>query len=224
MSPQPLLDKYAWYVTGLDFPYTSPNVFSLVLNYKHNRFAITPAFTLNEGAAYGSPSDVIGSIRASAEQSSSIRHPRPRPACADYTSCGFAATPTGNLYIPNPQTGTSTASGSSRSRGSSTWVCRCTTTSRPRVSANAIVANLVNACFGGSADPWTPQLRRANTFCGYSPNPFYISNFYNGTSPNDRQANGVPLNPYFASSFSPSYGDNNSFNYPLPLNVYLKCR
>ena len=61
--------------------------------------------------------------------------------------------------------------------------------------------------------------------CGYSPNLFYISNFYNGTeSERPSTANGVPLNPYFKQPFVPSYGDDNSFNYPLPLNLYLQSR
>ncbi|HTA38986.1 MAG TPA: TonB-dependent receptor, partial [Candidatus Acidoferrales bacterium] len=222
MAPQPLLDKFGWYATGLDYPYTSPNVFSMVLNYKHNRFAITPAFTLNEGATYGSSADVIGIDPRTCERNqlqSGI--PNAYPRNADYTSCGFAATPTGNLYIPNPQTGKFDSFGEYRQPWQFNMGLSLHYDVSPRVTVNAIVANLVNACFGGSAEPWTAAAPPSQYVCGYSPNPFYISNFYNGSSPSDRQANGVPLNPYFASSFSPSYGDNNSFNYPLPLNVYI---
>jgi hypothetical protein len=94
----------------------------------------------------------------------------------------------------------------------------------PRVAANLTVANLINACFGGSDTQWSQQFPPSGTVCGYSPNLFYISNFYNGTSPNDRAANGVPLNPYFKNAFIPSYGDVNSFNYPLPINLYLQLQ
>ncbi len=221
-APQPLLDKNAWYVTGLDYPYTSPNVFSLILNYKHNRFAVTPAFTLNEGATYGSSADVIGiDPRTCSANQGSIGLPGGVPRNADYTSCGFAATPTGNLYIPNPQTGTFDSFGQFRQPWQFNMGLSLHYDISPRVSATAIVANLVNACFGGSATPWSAANPPSQYVCGYSPNPFYIANFYNGTSPNDRTANGVPLNPYFAQSFAPSYGDNNSYNYPLPLNVYI---
>ncbi len=34
MASQPLLDKNAYYDTGLDYPYISPNTFAFVLNYK----------------------------------------------------------------------------------------------------------------------------------------------------------------------------------------------
>ena len=87
-----------------------------------------------------------------------------------------------------------------------------------------VVANLVNECFGGSVTQWSQQFAPSNTICGYSPNLFYISNFYNGSGPNDVRANGVPLNPYFQNAFTPSYGDNNSFNYPLPINFYLQMQ
>jgi len=58
MGSQPLLDRNGWYPVGLDFPYLSPNVASLLVNYKHRRFAITPALTFNEGQPYGYPADV----------------------------------------------------------------------------------------------------------------------------------------------------------------------
>jgi Carboxypeptidase regulatory-like domain/TonB dependent receptor len=221
MPAQPLYDKNAYYVTGLDFPYTSPNVFSLILNYKHNRFAITPAITLNEGATYGSSADVIGIDPRECSANQRSIGITGNPQAADYTSCAFAATPTGNLYIPNPQTGHFDGFGQFRQPWQMNMGLSLHYDVSPRISANMIVANLFNACFGGSAEPWTAANPPSSIVCGYSPNAFYISNFYNGTSPNDRAANGVPLNPYFANSFIPSYGDNNSFNYPLPLNVYI---
>ena len=33
---QPLLDRNGWYPVGLDFPYLSPNVLSVVANYRHD--------------------------------------------------------------------------------------------------------------------------------------------------------------------------------------------
>ena len=61
--------------------------------------------------------------------------------------------------------------------------------------------------------------------CGYTSNTFYNGGyFYNGTSPNDPAANGVPENKYFAQSFAPAYGDPNSSNYPLALNLYFSLQ
>ena len=51
---------------------------------------------------------------------------------------------------------------------------------------------------------------------------YYVSNFYNGISPNDRGANGVPLNPAFKQPFIPAYADTNAFVLPNPFNAYLQ--
>jgi hypothetical protein len=58
--------------------------------------------------------------------------------------------------------------------------------------------------------------------CGYGYNKFFVSNFYNGSSPNDVAANGVPLNPYFSVPYAPTYGDVNSVNLPLPTQIYFQ--
>ncbi|HXM07122.1 MAG TPA: hypothetical protein VN936_06650, partial [Candidatus Acidoferrum sp.] len=225
MPAQPLLDPNAWYVTGLDFPYTSPNVFALVLNYKHDRFSITPAMTLNQGAEYGTPADVQGlDPRVCTADQASIGVMGVNPHTPDYTSCGLAATPAGSLYIPNPTTGKFDTFGQFTQPWQFNMGLQLHYDFSPRVSGNVTVANLVNACFGGSNEPWSRQYAPSSVVCGYSPNVFYISNFYNGTSPNDRAANGVPLNPYFQQPFIPSYGDVNSFNYPLPINLYFQLQ
>ena len=91
----------------------------------------------------------------------------------------------------------------------------------PRIKVNALLANLVNACFGGSSEPWTKQFPPNTYTCGYISNFYYVSNFYNGSSPNDRVANGVPLNPAFSNSYIPAYADTNSLVLPNPFNAYL---
>ncbi|MDQ6931238.1 MAG: TonB-dependent receptor, partial [Candidatus Eremiobacteraeota bacterium] len=113
MSPQPTLDKYAWYDTGLAAPYISPNTLAVVLNYRRDRLAITPAFTLNQGATYGAPDDILGLDPRTCSQNNAaagIATPGTDPLRADYTSCGSAetnnGTSTGKLFIPNPATGT----------------------------------------------------------------------------------------------------------------------
>jgi hypothetical protein len=92
----------------------------------------------------------------------------------------------------------------------------------PRIKANLLLANLLNACFGGSSEPWTKQWPPNSYTCGYIDNFYYVSNFYNGVSPNDRGANAVPLNTEFSQSYSPGYGDTNAFVLPNPFNAYLQ--
>jgi hypothetical protein len=224
-APQPLLDKNAYYATGLDYPYLSPNVFGIVLNYRKAKFAVTPSLTLNQGAPYGTPADVLGiDPRTCTQNQGTSGFKGVDPLAADYTSCAFAATPSGNLYVPNPETGHFDSFGEFTQPWQLNAGLKLSYDVNPKVRASLTVANLVNRCFGGTRAPWTAAYPPSSTVCGYSSNIFYVNNFYNGSSPNDVAANGVPLNPYFAHSFTPAYGDTNSGNYPNPLNVYVQLQ
>ncbi|MBV9233625.1 MAG: TonB-dependent receptor [Candidatus Eremiobacteraeota bacterium] len=235
MSPQPLLDRNGWYPVGLDFPYLSPNVLSAVVNYRRNRFAITPALTFNEGELYGNPSDVEGLDPRTCTQNSARLVNSPihikNPLQADYTSCGLSevqnGTTAGVLYIPNPETGAFDSFGGFRQPNQLNLSLQLSYEFSPRVKANLLLANLVNACFGGSSEPWTKQWPPNSYTCGYasggpSGTSYYVSNFYNGVSPHDRGANGVPLNPAFSQPFTPAYADTNAFVLPNPFNAYLQ--
>ncbi len=225
MPYQPLFDRNAWYDTGLDYPYLSPNVFSFILNYRHGKFAVTPALTLNEGSTYGNPADTTGiDPRTCTANNASIGAKSGDPLHADYTSCNFAATPSGSLYIPNPATGQFDGFGQFRQPWQLNLGLQLNYQLTPKVSLNLIATNLVNSCFGGSNTPWSRQYAPSSTVCGYISNYFYVSNFWNGSGPNDRAANGVALNPYFAQPFVPAYGDTNSYNYPLPFQLFLSLQ
>jgi hypothetical protein len=226
MAPQPLLDRNGWYPVGLDYAYLSPNVASAIVNYKHNRFNISPALTFNEGELYGNPADVLG-IDPRTCAANSVHIPTaPNPLRADYTSCGLAATQSGTdpgeLFIPNPQTGVFDSFGMFRQPSQLNFSLQIGYQLSPRVKVNALLANLVNACFGGSSEPWTKQFPPNSYTCGYADNFYYVSNFYNGASPNDIRANGVPLNPAFAQSYTPAYADTNAITLPNPFNAYLQ--
>jgi hypothetical protein len=62
-APQPLLDRNGEYTPYDILPapfqgangYETPDVATLVLNYKHHRFAFTPSMTYSSGSFYGSP-------------------------------------------------------------------------------------------------------------------------------------------------------------------------
>jgi hypothetical protein len=151
------------------------------------------------------------------------------PLNADYTSCGQALTSDGskpgNLYIPNPQTGTFDNFGQFRQPWQFNLGVQMSYDVTPRITAKAVVANLVNTCFGGSATPWSKVYPPNGNTCAYTSNTFYNGgNYFNGSSPYDIKANGVPENPYFAQSFVPSYGDPFSSNFPLALNMYFSLQ
>ena len=230
MLPQPTLDPHGWYAPGLDFPYVAPNALAVVLNYRHGKFAFTPAMSLYEGTTYGTPADVIGiDPRACEANQASIHIPTSVPLNADYTSCHNALTSDGSspgsLYIPNPQTGTFDTFGEFRQPWQFNLGLQLSYDFTPRISGRVIVTNLVNQCFGGSSEPWSKAYPPNSVICGYTSNIFYNGgNFFNGSSPYDIAANGVRENPYFAQSFAPAYGDANSFNYPLALNLYFSLQ
>jgi hypothetical protein len=225
MAPQPLLDRNGWYPVGLDFAYLSPNVVSAIVNYKHNKFAISPALTFNEGQPYGNPADVNGLDPRTCARNSTHIPTAPNKFQADYTTCGLAATQNGTepgiLAIPNPQTGVFDSFGQFRQPDQLNFSLQMSYQVTPRVKVNALLANLVNACFGGSSEPWTKQYPPNSYTCGYIANYYYTANFYNGASPNDKFANGVPLNPAFANSYIPAYADTNAFTLPNPFNAYF---
>ncbi len=62
-APQPLLDRNGAYTPYDILPapfqgangYETPDVATFVLNYKHNRFSVTPSLTFSSGSFYGSP-------------------------------------------------------------------------------------------------------------------------------------------------------------------------
>jgi Carboxypeptidase regulatory-like domain/TonB dependent receptor len=232
MSPQPMVDKFGWYDTGLDGPYVSPNVFVLLLNYKHDKFSITPALMLNQGASYGSPADFQGldprTCRQNQGPSGANIPSAPNPLTADYTSCraaaiGASGTTPGYLFIPSPYTGKFDTFGQFKQPWQVNLGLQMRYDLSPRITLNATVANLYQRCFGGSSTPWTTIYPPDHNACSYYRNRFYISNFYNGSSPNDIAANGVPLNRYFSAAFAPSYDGNDvvTYNQVLPLQVYL---
>ncbi|MGB6645184.1 MAG: TonB-dependent receptor [Candidatus Cybelea sp.] len=230
MASQPTLNPHDWYAPGLDFPYLSPNVFAMVLNYRHGKFAVTPALQLQEGATYGTPADVQGLDPRACTANQGSRHlVTSVPRNADYTSCSFAltsdGTSPGTLYIPNPQTGAFDTFGEFRQPWQLNLGAQVSYDFNPRISGRLMVTNLVNQCFGGSSEPWSKAYPPNSAVCGYVSNIFYNGgNFFNGASPNDKAANGARENPYFAQSFAPSFGDAFSDNFPLALNFFLSLQ
>ncbi len=160
MTPETILGTQGWYSPGLDFPYLSPNTFALVLNYRHNKWAITPALQIAEGTTYGTPADVTGlDPRSCHANQGSVGVKSGNPLNPDYTSCGHAltsdGTDPGTLYIPNPQTGAFDSFGQFRQPWQLNLGIQTSYDFTPRVSGRLMVTNLLNRCFGGSAEPWT---------------------------------------------------------------------
>jgi hypothetical protein len=223
---QPLFNPSGWYVpfsTGLSTGnvddignFTYPHVVTAIVNYRHNKFAFTPSFQFQTGAAYGSPLAVGGvdpRTCAANQQMSGIATPGTDPLYPNYTTCSGADTAYGYLYTPNPVTGNFDNIGAYQNPSVFTINAMVSYDITPRVKLNLTLADVFHTCFGGSKVPWS-----YTQGCYYTANSYYPSNFYNGAGPNDVAANGAVTpsaysNPYYAAG---TFG-----NMPFPFNAYL---
>ena len=120
-SPQGLLNEGSWYnpystaiapnLNGALSSYISPIVSSLLVNWRHDKVAITPSLNFQTGGFYGSPLDVNGVDPRSCDANSATTgitklSPKTNPLQCNYLYLRAAGEgPFGYLYVPNPQTG-----------------------------------------------------------------------------------------------------------------------
>lgn len=101
----PLFDTGAWYTPYDVIPspfnaangYEVPDVASLILNYRHGPFAVTPSIHYNDGSNYGSPLVWPGYVPQSCSVEPSKTPMTPGRSCA-----GGAA---GAIFLPDPYSG-----------------------------------------------------------------------------------------------------------------------
>ena len=204
--------------------YAVPHVAALVLNYKHDRFAITPSFQFSAGQRYGTPESVTGidpAAGCTALGSTPAGDPRypygaPGGAAYDATSCVGALT-----TVPDPYTHAFDGIGAFVAPSQLLVNLQMTYALTHRVTLRVAVTNLINQCFGGSTQAWTgianPKTCSYNTggIVGVIPP---AANVYNPGS--TRQAfNSYPYIPQFGQ-----YVVNNGYSAPSsPTNVYLSA-
>ncbi|MBV9718282.1 MAG: TonB-dependent receptor [Candidatus Eremiobacteraeota bacterium] len=151
-APQALVDTAQAFPTFDTFPgalgeaaqgFGSPYVSTLVLNYRRNKFAITPSLQFQGGGKYGEPIANAGIDPAS--------------------GCGAplvgsrynAATCPGVVFIPDPYTGAYDGIGAFTQPNELIANLQLTFDVTPRIQLVGILTNLVNYCWGGTQTPWT---------------------------------------------------------------------
>jgi hypothetical protein len=234
---QGTLDRNGWYDTYANNPpdsspdtvtsaALSPNIFAGYLNYKHDKFTATLNGILNEGTTYGSPMVVIGldPRTCGVNQSGVAGIGTPYKGYANYQFCpasNFVAS--GNLAIPNPQTGTFDGLGQYREPWQLNMGVQLGYDVSQRIHLTATLANVVNACFGGSATNWTTAYKPNGIVCAYAPNGFsYIGNqpgggFFLGASGHDA-VNGTRGYPaVFNQPYQPLYNS-------IPFQAYFQAQ
>jgi hypothetical protein len=121
----------------------SPYVGSLVLNYRHQRFAITPSLQFQGGGKYGEPIAEAGIDPASGCG---------KPLFGDrYNATGCPNV----VFIPNPYTGSYDGIGSYTQPNELISNLQLSYDVSPRIQIVGILTNISNYCWGGSNMPWS---------------------------------------------------------------------
>jgi hypothetical protein len=213
--------------TGLGVnSYTVPHVLSLVGNFKHGPFTITPTLQFQAGQKYGAPETTAGLDPAGGcgtLAGSTTGDPRYPYGAAGGSPYDALTCPSALNAIPDPYTGKFDAIGAFTSPTQMLGSLTSTYTFGKRVTARLTVANLIDQCFGGSKEPWTgygtPHVcsyESGEISRGYAP----TGNIYNP---------GAKISPYAALPYYPYLGPytmgvvnpSGAFNAYLDVSVKL---
>jgi hypothetical protein len=152
---QPLLNTGASYSTYdvIPGPFNSangfavPDVATLVLNYRHKRFAITPSITYNSGSYYGSPLSWPGYVPQSCTLDPATT-PTPGASCSgSYTLPSGATFTPGVVFLPDPYTHHFDSLGSLKQPWQLTANLQASYDVTPRMSVTMIASNIFNKCY-----------------------------------------------------------------------------
>ncbi|HKE36363.1 MAG TPA: TonB-dependent receptor, partial [Candidatus Baltobacteraceae bacterium] len=239
---QGLLDPNGWYnpyvtaispnLNGIVDSYIAPLTSTLILNYRHDKWAVTPSIQFQAGAWYGSPLDNNGYDPRACEFSSAksgIASATPHQ-CDVNSLYAPGLGPLGYLYTPNFQTGSFSAIGSYEAPNILTGNLQVTYDVSPKVKLTMTGTNLFRMCFAGTPEPWTAANPPSPWACGYSPaggalnSTLYPGNFYNGKSINDAKANSGVVTPW-TQSYIPTTGNNGAIGgITTPWNLYFNAQ
>jgi hypothetical protein len=153
---QPLIDKNAWFTTYDVIPtafasangFAVPDVATLVLNYRHGRFSITPNLTYNSGSSYGSPLVWPGYVPQSCKRNPAQNPTAPGASCnGSYQNADGTTLSPGAIFLPDPYTHRFDSLGSLQQP----WQLSLNLQASYEVNSHATVtvtaSNLYNQCF-----------------------------------------------------------------------------
>ncbi len=206
--------------------YGAPYFATLVLNYKHDRWAVTPSLQLQAGARYGSPEANMGVDPASCSAlagSNSGNDPRYNVSGSGWGGAngvpGYDATScTNQIAIPNVLSKHFDGMGEFVQPTQLVGNLQISYEASPKVTLVGTFANVLNTCFGGSKEAWT--MKNGN-ICSYGlvygglVNP--VGNVFN---PGDAIQGGIAY-PYQAALGAVNVDGNST---KTPFNFYLDAR
>ncbi len=220
---QGLLDPNGHYATFDTFPgpigvgysaYGAPYISSLLLQYKHGPFAITPALQFSGGQRYGVPANLPGiqpDTCTGVLAGSAAGDPRYNFGAAggspyDATMC---AAPDGTFVIPSPATGRFDGIGQYVAPSVLQLHMQLSYEVNKHLTLVSTLSNLVYQCFGGSKTSFT-----VSGACGYTATygagsgPIPVGNAYNP---------GNAIQPLLAQPYLPLFKG-------FPFNAYVEAR
>lgn len=227
---QGLLNPNADYATYDIFPggiggsanaFSIPYAATLVLNYKHDKFAITPSLQFLAGNRYGSPETTpgidpaAGCLALAGSSATDPRYPYGSPGGAPYdaTSC------TGTVVIPNPYTKGFDQPGAFVQPNVLMMNMQISYDVSPKLTLVGTFANLLNRCWGGTKAAWTVN---DSNICSYG-----IVNSAGSIPPVGNVYNpGAIIQPLVRYPYGRYLGPVNvdGFSTKMPFNFYLEAR
>jgi hypothetical protein len=233
-----LFDPTASYLPFSIFPgpigsgvnaYNFPYVATLLLNYRHNKFWITPSFQFVAGNRYGAPLTTPGIDPASGcgvlpgSTKGDPRYPYGASGGGPYNAVPISSSSSpcaATLSIPDPYTGQFDAIGAFREPAQLLGHLQIGYELTPRVSLNVTLANLLQTCFGGQHTAFTYYW--SNQTCLYTnlnggPTTPPVGNAYNPGA-NVQTFLRYPYEPYFGT-----YNDQTS-SLNTPFNAYFSVQ
>lgn len=203
--------------------YNYPYVATLVLNYKHDKFEITPSLQFQAGNRYGAPLTMPGIDPAAGcgalpgSAAGDPRYPYGSSGGSPYNAHTCASA---GLSIPDPYTGQFDPIGGFREPAQLLGHLQIAYEATPRVRLTVTLANLLQTCFGGQTTGFT-YLQGSNV-CLYTnlvggPSTPPVGNAYN---PHDNVQTFLkyPYEPYFGT-----YNDLSS-SLMQPFNAYFSLQ
>ena len=186
---RPLLDPFGSYPTfdvvptGLQLTsasYGVPDYATLQLNYRHDKWTLTPLVQLIAGSSYGGPQQQVGvdPTTCAPLTGASVVGDKRYPFGGSGTPYD-ATTCTGTIFTPDQVTGNFDSPGAFREPSQLTANMQIAYRASARTTVRLTGVNLYLRCFGGSSEPWTTSNRR---LCGYDVLPGHlppVGNIYN---------------------------------------------
>jgi hypothetical protein len=198
--------------------YNSPYVGSLVLNYKRNKWAVTPSFQFQGGGKYGAPI-----VDAGIDPAAGCL---PLAGSTRYN----ALTCAGTIDTPDPYTGAFDGIGAFTQPNEFMMNLQASYDVSPQIQLVGIVANIVNYCWGGTKAPWTFN---DGNICAYGTPNGAVQGYVYPVSPygtpgaviNPPGQPGSIIQPFRKYPYEPSFGPNlasaENFSYKTPLQFFL---